>query len=75
MEWPILPDYGCIHRWPQDGQGFIHPDDVPVATRCFPSERVFRRDRFDGTYYHYSYGADPLPTAAFDVVAGRARRN
>ncbi len=29
---------------------------MPVATRCFPSERVFRRDRFDGTYYHYSYG-------------------
>lgn len=56
MEWPILPDYGCIHRWPQDGQAFIHPDDVPIATRCFPSERVFRRDRFDGTYYHYSYG-------------------
>ena len=56
MEWPILPDYGCIHRWPQDGQGFIHPDDVPIATRCFPSERVLRRDRFDGTYYHYSYG-------------------
>lgn len=57
MEWPKLPDYGCIFRWPQDGQAFIHPDDVPVATRCFPSERVFRRDRFDGVYYHYSYGA------------------
>ena len=57
MDWPPLPDYGCIPRWPQDGQGFIHPDDVPVATRCFPSERVFRRDRFDGVYYHYSYGS------------------
>ncbi len=57
MDWPVLPDYGYIPRWPQDGQGFIHPDDVPIATRCFPSERVFRRDRFDGVYYHYSYGA------------------
>jgi len=57
MDWPLLPDYGFIPRWPQDGQAFIHPDDVPVATRCFPSERVLRRDRFDGVYYHYSYGA------------------
>ena len=57
MQWPQLPDYGCIPRWPQDGQGFIHPDDVPVATRCFPSERVLRRDHFDGVYYHYSYGS------------------
>jgi hypothetical protein len=57
MEWPQLPDYGCIVRWPQDGQSFIHPDDVPVATRCFPSERVLRRERFDGVYYHYRYGS------------------
>lgn len=57
MQWPQLPDYGCIARWPQDGQGFIHPDDVPVATRCFPSERVLHREHFDGVYYHYSYGS------------------
>ncbi len=57
MDWPQLPDYGCIPRWPEPGQGFIHPDDVPIATRCFPSGRVFRRDAFDGIYYHYSYGA------------------
>jgi hypothetical protein len=56
MEWPLLPDYGCIPRWPQDGQAFIHPDDVAIATRCFPSERVLRRERFDGVYYHYNYG-------------------
>jgi hypothetical protein len=56
MQWPPLPDYGCIFRWPQSGQSFIHPDDVPIATRCFPSERVLRRDHFDGVYYHYSYG-------------------
>lgn len=56
IHWPPLPDYGIIARWPADGQGFIHPDDVTIATRCFPSERVFRRDRFDGVYYHYRYG-------------------
>ncbi|QDT06508.1 hypothetical protein K227x_49180 [Rubripirellula lacrimiformis] len=58
MQWPILPDYGCIPRWPEDGQGFIHPDDVAIATRLFPSERVIRRDRFDGVYYHCCYGAN-----------------
>ena len=56
MQWPVLPDYGCIVRWPEDGQAFIHPDDVAAATRCFPSERVLMRHAFDGTYYHYRYG-------------------
>ena len=56
MTWQILPDYGCFPRWPEDGQAFIHPDDIEIAKQCFPSERVFRRDQFDGEYYHYSYG-------------------
>ena len=51
-----FPQYGCFLRWPQDGQGFIHPDDVPSATRCIPSPRVLRRDLFDDVYYHYRYG-------------------
>lgn len=29
---------------------------MAVATRYLPSSRVFRRDVFDGVYYHYSYG-------------------
>ena len=56
MDWPPLPDYGCFPRWPEDGDDFIHPDDRDLASRCIPSERVLRRDQFDGTYYHYSYG-------------------
>ncbi len=51
-----FPQYGCFPRWPEDGQAFIHPDDVSVALRCLPSERVMRRDSFDGAYYHYCYG-------------------
>ncbi len=54
---PQLPDYGCFPRWPENGQGWIHPDDVTTVTRYVPSERVMRRERFDGTYYHYRYGA------------------
>ena len=56
MRWPQLPDYGCIARWPENGAGFIHPADVPAATQLFPSHRVFRRNLFDGTYYHCTYG-------------------
>lgn len=56
MQWPVLPDYGCFQRWPQDGQGWIHPHDVPTVSRLLPSERVFRRVGFDGAYYHYRYG-------------------
>jgi hypothetical protein len=57
MQWPQLPDYGCFLRWPTDGQGFIHPDDVSVVTRLIPSPRVFKRISFDGTYYHFVYGS------------------
>ena len=53
---PQLPDYGCIARWPENGQGFIHPDDVATVNQVIPSERVLRRDHFDGTYYHVRYG-------------------
>jgi hypothetical protein len=56
MRWPLLPDYGCFARWPEDGSSFIHPDDRAIVTRVIPSERVFRRDHFDDVYYHYSYG-------------------
>ncbi|TWU04883.1 hypothetical protein [Stieleria varia] len=56
MRWPTLPDYGCFLRWPENGQGFIHPDDVAIATRVLPSNRVMRRVSFDDTYYHFRYG-------------------
>lgn len=56
MLWPPLPDYGCFVRWPEEGQGFIHPDDVPLATTMIPSPRVLKRVSFDGTYYHFRYG-------------------
>lgn len=56
MVWPSFPDYGCFPRWPENGQAWIHPDDVATVTRYLPSERVLRRESFDGTYYHYRYG-------------------
>ena len=56
MQWPPLPDYGCFERWPENGQSFVHPDDVSTALRLVPSSRVLRRFHFDGTFYHYAYG-------------------
>ena len=56
MQWPRLPDYGCFLRWPEDGQGFIHPDDVATVMKLIPSTRVMKRLSFDGVYYHYGYG-------------------
>ena len=53
---PEFPDYGCFLRWPENGQGFIHPDDVSTVLRLIPSPRLFKRVSFDGTYYHYQYG-------------------
>ncbi|MCM2373202.1 hypothetical protein NB063_21535 [Rhodopirellula sp. ICT_H3.1] len=43
-------------RWPENGQEFIHPEDVSLVSRLIPSERVLRRDSFDGAFYHYRYG-------------------
>lgn len=51
-----FPEYGIFARWPENGQAFIHPSDVSIVRKCIPSERVMRRDSFDGTYYHYRYG-------------------
>ena len=56
MQWPQLPDYGCFLRWPQNGQSFIHPDDLATVSRLIPSPRVIQRRSFDGTYYHFQYG-------------------
>jgi hypothetical protein len=56
MQWPQLPDYGCFLRWPENGQAFIHPEDVATVTRLIPSPRVIKRRAFDGTFYHFQYG-------------------
>ncbi|TWU41444.1 hypothetical protein Q31b_28910 [Novipirellula aureliae] len=54
---PQLPDFGCFPRWPENGYDFVHPDDHEIVLKLIPSERVMRREHFDGAYYHYSYGS------------------
>jgi hypothetical protein len=38
------PKYGYYPCWPEDGDDWIHPEDVPLAQSLIPSGRVFRRD-------------------------------
>jgi hypothetical protein len=60
IEWPPLPDMGVYLMWPEKGLEAIHPDDRAVAERLIPSDRVFIRTDFDGTYYKVEYGDQSL---------------
>lgn len=50
------PKYGCFPWWPEDGDAWLHPDDVPTARSMIPSARVFRRDGRNGEYALLHYG-------------------
>ena len=54
--WPEIADCGVYLVWPNEGLGWIHPDDVARVERWIPSTRVFRRHSFDGEYYRLQYG-------------------
>lgn len=38
------PKYGYFPWWPEDGDDWVHPDDVALARSMIPSPRVWRRD-------------------------------
>ena len=50
------PKYGHYPWWPEDGDDWVHPDDVARARAMIPSERVFRRDGSEGDYLLLHYG-------------------
>ena len=50
------PKYGYFPWWPEDGDDWIHPDDVATARGMIPSGRVFRRDGTEGDYLVMHYG-------------------
>ena len=50
------PKYGVYPWWPEDGDDWLHPEDVEAARRMIPSDRVFRRDGEDGPYIVMHYG-------------------
>jgi hypothetical protein len=50
------PKYGYFPHWPQDGDDWLHPQDVEAARAMIPSARVFRRDGAAGEYAVLHYG-------------------
>lgn len=57
---PELPDWGVYLRWPEDGNNWIHPDDITLAQSLIPSRSVFNRTKWDGEFYHLNYGEHRL---------------
>lgn len=49
-------EYAVYMRWPQNGNDWIHPEDVARVRRLIPSRRVFRREADEGRYNVFSYG-------------------
>ena len=50
------PKYGHYPWWPEDGDDWVHPDDVAMARRLIPGPRIFRRDGRAGDYDLLHYG-------------------
>lgn len=56
IDWPTVPDLGVFLAWPELGIDAFHPEDIELGQRLIPSDRVFVRTGFDGTYYRIEYG-------------------
>lgn len=50
------PRYGYFPWWPEDGNEWLHPEDVELARSTIPSERVFRREGQRGQFAVLIYG-------------------
>ena len=54
------PRYGHFPWWPEDGDDWVHPEDVPLARELIPSQRVFRREGETGPFILLHYGDQTL---------------
>jgi len=54
------PRYGHFPWWPEDGDDWVHPEDVALARRTIPGPRIWRRDGRQGDYVLLSYGDERL---------------
>jgi hypothetical protein len=52
----VDPKYGYYPWWPEDGDGWLHPEDVELARGTIPSPRVWRRDGAHGPFVVLHYG-------------------
>lgn len=50
------PKYGHYPWWPEDGNDWLHPEDVELARQMIPSPRVFRREGEQGPFVILHYG-------------------
>lgn len=50
------PRYGYYPWWPEDGNEWLHPEDVELARSLIPSNRVFRREQKPGEFDLLVYG-------------------
>ena len=51
----VPPRYGVFRWWPTD-KDWIHPGDVETAKQLIPSERLFRKEKYDDVYFLLTYG-------------------
>jgi hypothetical protein len=71
------PKYGFFPWWPEDGDDWVHPEDVELARGTIPSPRVWRRDGEHGPFVVLHHGDEQLrvkrtlwqevPPEGFDV--------
>ncbi len=55
------PKHGYFPWWPEDGDDWIHPEDVALARTMIPSPRVWRREgETSGGYVVMHYGETRL---------------
>lgn len=50
------PKWGYFPWWPEDGDAWVHPDDVSLARAMIPSQRIFRREGTTDEYVVMHYG-------------------
>ena len=54
------PKYGYYPWWPENGNDWLHPEDVELARQLIPSMRVFRREGEAGQFLVLHYGDQKL---------------
>lgn len=56
MDLKTDPKYGYYPWWPENGNEWVHPEDVELARSTIPSPRVWRRDGQHGDFVRLTYG-------------------
>lgn len=50
------PKHGHYPWWPEEGNAWIHPEDVALARTLIPSPRIWRREGNEDSYIVIHYG-------------------